>query len=116
MTILYNPDITGLCAEVRQLRESVLRRAAAIGCEIDEASLPKAETIVDGKIAEFLSSADYHDIVARHGNDPALRLLVRECAQSIFAAIPTESTYKAPTRGSWRHRRPDLRVVTERER
>jgi hypothetical protein len=90
MTVLYNPDIKGLCAEVRQLRESVLRRAAAIGCEIDDASLPKAETIDDGKIGEFLSSADYHDIVARHGNDPALRLLVRECAQAIHVASPSK--------------------------
>jgi hypothetical protein len=55
MTMLYNPNLKGLCAEIRQLRESVLLRAAAIGCEIDEASLPEAETIVDGKIGEFLS-------------------------------------------------------------
>jgi hypothetical protein len=110
MTMLCNPDIKGLCAEVRQLRESVLRRAAAIGCEIDEASLPKAETIVDGKIGEFLSSGDYHAIVARHGNDPAFRLLVGESAQAIFAAIPNKPT-RSPTRGSRRDRRPDLCIV-----
>jgi hypothetical protein len=98
MTMLYNPNLKGLCAEIRQLRESVLLRAAAIGCEIDEASLPEAKTIVDGKIGEFLSRADYHDIVARHGNDPALRSLVRECAQAIHVAIPTKPS-RRPTRG-----------------
>jgi hypothetical protein len=104
MTMLYNPNLKGLCAQIRQLRESVLSRAATIGCEVDEASFPKAETIVDGKIGEFLSSGDYHDIVERHGNNPAMRLLVLQCATALHAAIPNKPT-RQPTR------RPDLRVV-----
>lgn len=114
MTMFYDPDIKGLCDQIRQLRDSILRRTATIGCEIDEISLPTAEAIVDNKIGAFLSSEDYHAIVAKHGNGPALRLLTGECAQAIFAAIPNKSTSQ-PVRGFWHKSRPDLHIVSERE-
>jgi hypothetical protein len=95
--MLYNPDIKGLCAEVRQLRESILRRLAAVGCEFDDASLPKAEAIVDGKIGELLFAphceAERQALTSWDGGkrdggkNRVMDLLVFACATMINTAL-----------------------------
>jgi hypothetical protein len=117
MTMLYNPDIKGLCAEVRLLRESILRRLAAVGCEFDDASLPKAEAIIDGKIGELLFAphceAERQALTSLDGGkNRVMDLLVFACATMINTAIPRKPS-KLPVRGSWWHRRPDLRIVAQ---
>jgi hypothetical protein len=80
-----------LCDETRHLRESVLRRVAAIGCRLDEARLPIAEAIVDGKIGELLFSPEYADArlsLELHGSETkVMTLLVLQCATAIDAKL-----------------------------
>jgi hypothetical protein len=40
------PDLKGLYGEARVLRDIVIGRLAAIGCEIEEKSLPEAQAIL----------------------------------------------------------------------
>jgi hypothetical protein len=87
--------LKGLCAETRSLRESILRRVAAVGCHIDEASLSEAEAIVDSKISEFLFAAEYAGVrrtlaEGHAGDGRAMTLLVLECIAKIDAERRTQ--------------------------
>jgi hypothetical protein len=80
--------LKGLCAEVRSLRETILRRVAAVSGHIDENWLPQTEAIVDSKIAQFLFAPEYagarHSLVeGRAGDSRAMTLLVLECVAEV---------------------------------
>jgi hypothetical protein len=82
--------LKGLCTETRSLRETILRRVAAVGCHIEEDLLPEVEAIVDSKISEFLFAPEYAG--ARRalgdghaGDSRAMTLLVLECTAKIDA-------------------------------
>jgi hypothetical protein len=82
--------LKGLCAETRGLRETILRRVAAVGCHIDEGELPEAEAIVDRKIGEFLFGPEYAGArcalaEGRPGDSRVMTLLVLECVAKIDA-------------------------------
>jgi hypothetical protein len=59
MADIYHPNIKGLCQEIAGMRESILRRCAAVGCDLDEERLPQARKITEGLIGEFLFGAEY---------------------------------------------------------
>ena len=82
-------NIKCLYAEAGNLREIVLRRLAAVGCKIKEKSLAKAETIVNGRIAELIVNPEYAILLDRRGGESQLlSLLVRACAAELHSAIP----------------------------
>jgi hypothetical protein len=109
-----DPDIKGLYAEAFRLRDTVLRRLAAVGCEIDEASLPKARGIVSANIGEVVATPEYAMTLDRPGGENRiLTLLVQSCAIEIAAKIRpgAEDSRKSPV-GCVRQRTP-LRLVVE---
>jgi hypothetical protein len=44
--------LKSLCAEARNVRETILRRVAAVGCHTEEDSLPEAEAMREGRRGE----------------------------------------------------------------
>ena len=80
------PDVKGLCAEARILRDTVLRRIVAAGCEIDEESLPEAQAIVTSHIGALVAAPEF-EIVLDHspGEARIVTLLVHACAGEIAA-------------------------------
>ena len=82
-------NIKCLYAKAGNLREIVLRRLAAVGCKIKEKSLAKAETIVNGRIAELIVNPEYAILLDRRGGESQLlSLLVQACAAELHSAIP----------------------------
>ena len=81
-----DPNIKGLYAGARRLRDIVLRRLAAIGCEIDEKSLLKARAIVSTNIGELVGTPEYGMLLDRpDGESRVLTLLVQACAAELHS-------------------------------
>jgi hypothetical protein len=79
---MEEPVLSDLVAETHALRETILRRVAAVVGLVDKSSV--AEAIVDSKIGEFLFAADYAEIRRKlleggASDSRALTLLVLEC-------------------------------------
>jgi hypothetical protein len=82
-------NIKCLYVEARNLREMILRWLAAVGCKIKEKSLARAETIVNGRIAELIVNPEYAILLDRRGAESQLlSLLVQACAAELRSAIP----------------------------
>jgi hypothetical protein len=95
------PNIKGLYVEAHSLRDRVLRRLAAIGCEINEKSLPKAQAIVSANIGELVAVPEYATLLDRpDGENRILALLIQSCAAEIDAKIKSvaEDRHKATLR------------------
>jgi hypothetical protein len=112
---VYQTNLRGLCDEAQRLRESVLRRIAAIDCcdPVD----PAVERVVGERIAELMFAPDaeaFRDHLGDHGGeDKVMSLLVRDCAHAAAAAAPKRRERRRPyCRGQAFARRPDLRVIT----
>ena len=111
----YDPGIKDLCASIRRLRETLMRRAAAVGCQLDEASLPEAEAIVDHVISEFLFSDELgtRHAAETHGTDSrVMTLLMLQCVAALDEALPPKPVKRRPYyKGEAASRRPDLRAA-----
>jgi hypothetical protein len=95
-------NIKGLYAEAHRLRDIVLRRLTAVGCEIDEKSLPKAEAIVSANIGELVAAPEYATLLDRpHGENRILALLVQSCAEEIGVKITLVAERRCRPR-AWR--------------
>jgi hypothetical protein len=82
------PNIKGLYAEARRLRDIVLHRLVGIGCKIDEKSLSKAEAIVNANIGELVAVPEYAALFDRPGGESRiLALLIQSCAAEIDAKM-----------------------------
>ncbi len=72
------------------MRESILRRCAAVGCDLDEDRLPQARKITNGSISDFLFGADYasaREALQSHGGEHRfLTLLMLETTHALTAA------------------------------
>jgi hypothetical protein len=108
------PDLRVLYAEARVLRDIVLRRLAAVGCEITEKSLPEARAIVSANIGELVATAEYEIMLGYAGGEGRLlTLLVQSCAAEITVKIrPAVKKTCKSLPSAVRHRAP-LRLVAE---
>ena len=80
------PDVKGLYAEARILRDTVLRRIVAAGCEIDEESLPEAQAIVSSHIGALVAAPEFEIVLDYSpGEARIVTLLVHACAVEIAA-------------------------------
>jgi hypothetical protein len=106
------PDLKGLYAEARILRDIVLSRLAAVGCEIDEKSLAKAQAIVSANIGELVATPEYEILLGYpSGENRILTLLVQSCAAEIAARIRAEKRRKStPARA---RRETQIRLAAE---
>jgi hypothetical protein len=88
---MVTPMLRDLCDEARRLRDSILRRVAAIGCNLDEEQLPEAGAIVDQRVAKLLFSPDYAmarcSLELHSGESKVMTLLVLECVNAIDAKL-----------------------------
>jgi hypothetical protein len=99
------PDVKGLYAEARILRDTVLRRIVAAGDEIDEESLPEAQAIVSSHIGALVAAPEFEIVLDYSpGEARIVTLLVHACAGEIAARA--EERRNAPAR-----RRTPLRLV-----
>jgi hypothetical protein len=75
---------------IRQLRENILRRCAAIGCHINEKNLATAEAIVEAKIIEtgYARLDEDDNILYPSLRSKLMKLLVWECAQALLGTLP----------------------------
>ena len=108
------PDLKGLYGEARVLRDIVLGRLVAVGCEIEEESLPEAQAIVSANIGELVATPVY-EIMLGHpgGENRILTLLVQSCAAEIAVKIrPAAKKARKTTPNLVRRGRP-LRLVAE---
>jgi hypothetical protein len=103
------PDLKGLYGEARVLRDIVLDRLTAVGCEIEAKSLPAAQAIVSANIGELVATPEYEIMLGYPGGENRiLALLVQSCAAEIAARIRPEA--KSP---SVAKRGRPLRLVAE---
>jgi hypothetical protein len=109
-----DPNIKGLYAEAHSLRDIVLRRLAAIGCEINERSLPKAQAIVSANVGELVAVPEYATLLdCPSGENRILALLIQSCAADLDTKIKSvaerrrESALRRIPRGM------PLRLVTQ---
>jgi hypothetical protein len=109
------PDLKGLYGEARVLRDIVLGRLAAVGCEIDEKSLPGAQAIVSANIGELVATPGYEIMLGYPGGENRiLTLLVQSCAAEIAVKIrPTAKKARKATPNAVRSGRWPLRLVAE---
>jgi hypothetical protein len=110
------PDLKGLYGEARVLRDIVLGRLAAVGCAIDEESLPEAQAIVSTNIGELVATPEYEVMLGYpSGENRILTLLVQSCAAEIAVKIrPAAKNSRKATPNAVRPGRP-LRLVAENE-
>ena len=93
-------DIARFVADATRL-EQVSGRDFAIGCEIDEKSLPKAQAIASANIGELVAAPEYATLLDRPGGENRIfALLVQSCAAEITAKTKPVAQ---------KHRRPQTR-------
>jgi hypothetical protein len=108
-------DIARFVADATRL-EQVSGRDFAIGCEIDEKSLPKAQAIASANIGELVAAPEYATLLDRPGGENRIfALLVQSCAAEIGAKIKLAAGKRRRPR-AWRsdplRRKAELRKVS----
>jgi hypothetical protein len=112
--LLVAPDLNGLYGEARVLRDTILRRLAAIGYKIDEKSLPEARAIVSSTIGALVVAPEFEILLGySRGEARMITLLVQSCAAEIAANIrpPADKRRKARIQ-----RATPLRLVADNEK
>jgi hypothetical protein len=108
------PDLKGFYGEARVLRDIVLGRLAAVGCEIEEKSLPEAQAIVSANIGELVGTPEYEIVLGYPGGENRiLTLLVQSCAAEIAVKIGPAAKKARKTSPSAAKRGGPLRLVAE---
>lgn len=101
-------DLKDLYAAARSLCDIVLRRLVAVGCQINEESLPAAQATVSANIGELVATPEYETLLRYPGGENRiLTLLVQSCAAEIAVKIKKPAAKKTCETSSSLSPKPD---------